>query len=252
MWCRDGSMQQVDPSSALVLPPPDFSLRAPRPAPQLQSFLPRPPLLPPREPPLLGAVKQEPGAARKYECSVCCFNYKDSYKLRIHMARKHDSEPFCKKCKKFFNSHAEVNLHLLHCKSSLTVVCEFCELEYSNSTTLRRHMATVHQTEPFCKKCQKYFGVFLEFQAHSQVCTQNHKSLHKQSLGCCVCNKQFSSGYHLRRHMAGVHNAEPFCKKCRKCFESFPELQMHAETCRKGHTYCRNSSPPVQVKVEVP
>ena len=66
-----------------------------------------------------------------------------------------------------------------------------------------------------------------------------HQNLDHEKYGCDLCDVEFSSNYHLDRHLDSkncLKNLTEECKKCKKRFVSVAKLKMHFEkNCPKKY-----------------
>ena len=89
----------------------------------------------------------------------------------------------CPKCEFQTDSSAGINAHYKN--SHEPVTCEYCSLNFSTLSTLRRHMYLHKELKFKCDKCKKWFPFASDLRVH-QV---KHESKHTHK--CSKCPKMF-------------------------------------------------------------
>jgi len=82
--------------------------------------------------------------------------------------------------------------------------CSLCDVRLPKKA-LEEHVASVHPDVPMPWKCahpgcDRAFGTFTELSRHRP----NHYERKREK--CEVCNQEFRSGYHLKRHQVSIHH----------------------------------------------
>lgn len=108
--------------------------------------------------------------------------------------------------------------------------CVVCGQTCSSWTCLEAHLKSVHDYYGFCYICMK--GL------QSRTGYIYHQNKHVDIIKCHICNKSFSSDYHLRRHMK-VHSSykDVVCEYCGKAYKERYNMTQHQKTCSAKYTY---------------
>jgi hypothetical protein len=146
---------------------------------------------------------------RKSECSICKLRFVNDEKMQAHKTRVHandlDDRCFpCSHCNALFKRREHVNSHILykhtpdtqarkfHCKEcsssfltrqdmknhekshrKIKVRCCYCDYEYRDLKSIRRHCEKMHDTNKIYKcSCSALFELYKELQAHKKNCTE--------------------------------------------------------------------------------
>lgn len=193
-------------------------------------------------------------------CDHC--NYKTGAKLSlvVHIQAKHlprDPNLYkCKKCEKNFSQASNLTRHLKICglskisKSWLkNLSCDYCNLKYSNKTSLTTHIQTKHfPVDPYknmCNKCRKNFSSRSKLQRHSITCGIDLKTLSKlKRFFCDHCNYNVLEKYKLVPHMQAKHLPQHLninkCDKCGRNFSYHSNLARHSKICGKSEDLKRS------------
>ncbi|XP_054165449.1 histone H4 transcription factor-like [Oppia nitens] len=112
----------------------------------------------------------------KYKCNVCQMTTSSPSALKHHMTYRHNNErPFS---------------------------CQFCDSRFKSRSDLRRHIDTHNEEPPFkCSICN-----FESRCVHTY--SKHHKETHlafKCQYVCNECDKSFSRGNNLTRHLITIH-----------------------------------------------
>lgn len=124
--------------------------------------------------------------------------------------------------------------------------CKFCTKSFMKARTLRRHILTHNEVNPYrCKTCDSCFSRYDHLKIHQIHCTGKRPRLevcipkislddvgrgwqikygsktieNKNAFDCEACSRSFSSSSNLSRHNTMFHSANLF--KCTRCGSSF-------------------------------
>ncbi|KAH6923267.1 hypothetical protein HPB50_026081 [Hyalomma asiaticum] len=115
--------------------------------------------------------------------------------------------------------------------------CSHCEYTSRNEVSLAGHLQVVHAIPVYdsaagyqCHFCQSSFSDYDQLMWH----LQKHAGL--DALECFLCNKRYSSKYHLERHIKTTH-----CRidsiPCHLCSSKFSRRDTLVAHIRKNHMY---------------
>ena len=108
--------------------------------------------------------------------------------------------------------------------------CDLCNLSFSNSSSLSKHIISVHdhlKNEPevvSCTKCSKVFGSKFGLDAHNQAV---HEGIRFK---CQFCDKAYTTKNNVENHIRIQHGG----------FKDQPNMVYECETC--GKEFCRKDS----------
>eukprot|EP01083_Nonionella_stella_P151409 483678_1 len=152
-----------------------------------------------------------------YPCNQCHKWYKSLGALNLH--KKAHTKPYkCnyEDCGKSFSRNNDLKVHQMRVHkrghvhainaSETQKVCTFCDGAFASTSSLSRHMASVHrgkEKEYVCKKCHKHFSTKHQLQSHFDV----HLSRHIRKLfNCNMCGKQFTTKSNRNKHYNKFHS----------------------------------------------
>jgi len=148
-----------------------------------------------------------------YQCEECEHTCASMKMLTHHytMRHKNKEELLCSKCPyktyadRYLKSHMKVHLE----DEKRLVFCTECSYSAKNSTTLRKHIAKKHSTEP--PKLKEYFCELCEYMAHDKNTLNQHRAFKHEGImhGCPVCGLKYSRASLVYRHMRRKHPEEP-------------------------------------------
>ena len=105
--------------------------------------------------------------------------------------------------------------------------CNQCDIQFCNQDSLQDHVSSIHpylevqfnnHEDDFSPDDEKYN---LCEDENSEI-EKNHQKIHRGKVHKCEeCSKEFSRGYHLRRHLQMGHNVVKKDYKGESCNESF-------------------------------
>lgn len=147
----------------------------------------------------------------KYGCSVCGKRFMTSTKLKDHLARHTGAKDFtCSLCNKAFYDKTALNVHQkLHATRKI-YKCEMCSTEYKRLHSLNIHKKRIHNvgTTPIPKRVEKFAcdlcGAMFRYHGRLQVHIRSHSG--EKPFKCESCEKHFSYGYYLMKHVRRAHS----------------------------------------------
>ena len=179
-------------------------------------------------------------------CFACLKTFKNKYRLKDHMHKHDDDNPFyCELCKEGFIRRCNLDHHneLYHKNSSEHFKCNECESEFSSKSNLNRHVTTIHATnskEFHCKICDKIFNRHDNLLKHETVEHNTRKDVliipgvndDINVFECSYCPQVYKHKFTLLRHIESKHATKKVhsCNICGKCYNRKDVLQVHAQT----------------------
>ena len=126
--------------------------------------------------------------------------------------------------------------------------CQRCSTKFEHKAQLFEHFNIEHlKLRTFtCKHCLSKFFSKTSFDLHCGTCLTVAKGTDRNTKFCKVCNKKFSTPWHLKRHMYMVHPGQTqfegynHQKKnwtpgmCELCGKELRNLQVHINTVHLG------------------
>jgi len=138
----------------------------------------------------------------QYTCDICSKTYTSKNGLEYHMVSHSGLLTFqCKHCFTFFKSSSTLHRHVnsVHFKNKL-FECKQCLKKFVQKCNLGKHMDSHLNIRKFkCHICQK------SFVQRSHL--KNHLVTHsgEKNYKCNACNSHFVKQYCLDRHMKNIH-----------------------------------------------
>lgn len=206
-----------------------------------------------------------------YHCRYCEKVFDNLHEYQQHIRTHTEAEDRvhqCDQCPKRFFKYAHLKRHIMTHSTVRCYQCQFCEKNYKDPDTLRKHVRFIHKTAeedanrkeypcPFCDKvfysnghrkrhlikhtgerpfkCDECGKGFTEKRS-----LQNHKRIHsgERPYSCKICGKAFIQLSHLNRHTflhTQIRNFE--CDECGKKFFENADLQKHQRIHSKDKPY---------------
>lgn len=201
---------------------------------------------------------------KEHTCNTCSkvFTRLDSLKqhVKIHdpdFVRVYSRDHLCHICGKKFISWCELKIHL-RCHANVKVCsCDICGKAFFRTSTLNRHIRTVHTRERKfkCEYCPKTYitnsalGRHLRTHgdpsthypcpicarrfAHKDVLLaheKTHAPFQVKDHQCSFCEAKFIRAYLLKQHMRIHTNEKPYVCECGKSFNQKGNLSVHQKT----------------------
>ena len=135
-----------------------------------------------------------------FTCEYCGKSFHNSTILSIH--RRLHTRPFkfkCKLCPKSYQEPYLLRTHMLIHSNVKKFTCEICGAQVKSQQSLRVHVLS-HNPEYMCDVCGKGFHSLTRAQHHT---LQAHSGL--KSHKCMYCDRAYTTGASLRKHMGNVH-----------------------------------------------
>ena len=162
-------------------------------------------------------------------CEVCGKISLNAQNLAKHKKVHTDKYLTCRQCGYLSSTHEEFQVHLKKHRVARTYPCNVCDMVFSLSAGLSKHMRRVHMGEKryFCEICSKGF--------YSKEHLENHRAIHfEATLSCLYCDRKFKDPNSKKRHEKihlGIH---PYV--CYICSHSFVQ-----SGCYKSHMLKKHS-----------
>ena len=158
---------------------------------------------------------------RDYVCPQCQKTFQNKSHLRNHVQRVHlhmrEECPQCGKMVQDLHNHRQF-VHL----GVKNFPCKHCETRCTTSTALKKHISSVHLGEvdecPMCGDKVKHLEQHIK-QRHSDM---------KKKYQCAECEKFFSCGSYLSKHIMRVHLE--MRETCTDCGLETKDLKRHLKT----------------------
>ncbi|XP_058445115.1 zinc finger protein 611-like [Malaya genurostris] len=183
------------------------------------------------------AVGREEKLEHEFLCEICAKGFKAKNQLRYHLEIVHQGiKRFrCDICSKSFTRNGSLAEHKLIQHAGIKQFsCNICGKTFGKEDSLKTHQ-TVHSGKRFrCEQCSKTFLKKAFLNAHIAK-THPSDNIPKPA-SCHVCQKAFTSAYHLKNHLLIHTNDRP--EKCHLCPASFRQKQQ-----LKVHMYQHNGKP---------
>lgn len=167
-----------------------------------------------------------------FKCHICFKDFPRQYKLDSHLIRSHpEMKSFqCDFCGLSFHHKTYLKDHINRkCvrRKQEKHSCRICQDAFSSSSSLRRHLQSVHQElekQVICEFCAKPFRFLSELKQHL-----NFKHTINKTQQCPHCHKVLSTKSKLRHHINSVHEKlKRFtCDRCSTSFYYKQQLEIH-------------------------
>ena len=138
---------------------------------------------------------------------------------------------FWPKCRYSANRKGNLNEHISHHLNNELFVCNQCNKQFRNISSLYNHIRYFHSNERHfvCQRihCKKRFKTKFHLTRHQLT----HSSV--KSFGCNKCDKRFKSEDNLRSHKSFHSSVRPFvCPQtdCKHSFKTKEHLIQHNKT----------------------
>ena len=104
------------------------------------------------------------------ECPICHISFAHPTSFQMHMEQWHQKPMphLCALCGKCYASAQGLQFHL-QAHSGKIYVCPVCNSNFSQSSTMRRHMRLIHKSNQ-CAKCKGVFRMNQDYYQHVRNC----------------------------------------------------------------------------------
>ena len=167
----------------------------------------------------------------KLECLGCTSSYEDPKLFEDHIITCHLAKsewPLkCSFCEESFISKNNQKMHLKNCYFQFKRTCDMCNVFFTDTDGLYRHLKQTHGIERFenyCTPCNKSFAEKDNLIAHMK---KNHHDFET----CDICRVSFSTKERIDFHKGYFHSSpEVFqCAVCSKVIDSLENLMKHVK-----------------------
>lgn len=177
------------------------------------------------------------------KCPQCVFvDYQDRNNASVaetDKAKKSISGGFsCEVCNRRFRTKYRYNRHKLIHVGVKPFLCETCGMKFNQKTSLKLHVMKHAKVNPHsCQWCGQSFRFKVSLQSHI-INIHGNLSESATKLECDQCNKQFATGYKLRRHYRLHTGDRPYeCTICNKWFSQTGNLKNHMKKHKSDTTF---------------
>lgn len=160
-----------------------------------------------------------------YRCNMCSKTFSDVLYLRRHKKYHDEKLHQCEVCQKSFPAVSSLKKHKRVHTGERQWKCEACERSYKDITSFKKHMQ--HHKEGYLFKCNECNCILKR-----RNCPQNHRCVPenrmKNKYKCDICEKNYTTSYNLKRHLA-LHTGEKqfICDICKKSFATKTHMKRH-------------------------
>ena len=164
---------------------------------------------------------------KRYHCSVCDKNFKNTTKLESHLAKEHGEGPtMCDVCGLSLSSRHSLVIHKRKHTGERPYSCDICKKSYTNKTSLTGHNLRQHPTSAphQCHLCERKYRERSVLTAHIQ---KKHMNIKRHF--CSECGKGFYERKVMISHYNSVHtDARPWpCNLCDVAYKKKDNLRRH-------------------------
>ncbi len=143
--------------------------------------------------------------------------------LSVHMKTLHpEDRPYCcSECRKAFNTHNDLNMHVLSVHKEKAFKCKLCLYIAVNKYKIAKH-STVHLSE-------KYGCTCCDVELNSCEALREHTKWHIDDswYQCNQYMKAFMSEVSLKQHVQEKHGEGYHCRKCSQHHDSLVQRSQH-------------------------
>ncbi|KAG8445203.1 hypothetical protein GDO86_010108 [Hymenochirus boettgeri] len=134
------------------------------------------------------------------------------------------NKPVCTTCGKEFSEASSLRRHLRIHKGVKPYACHLCAKAFTQCNQLKTHVRTHTGEKPYqCKQCDKGFAQKCQLVFHSRM---HHGE--EKPYKCDVCNLQFATSSNLKIHARKHSGEKPYvCDKCGQKFAQASTLTYH-------------------------
>lgn len=128
-----------------------------------------------------------------FECYLCKKRQKKFNRAMEHM-KLHSEQISCEVCKVDLTS-SQLKLHV--CRKNDSIKCDYCEMEFTATIDLLKHLKNAHEPKEYqCKICKESFP--------SNKLYDLHMEMHIKPFMCHICSNTFATKPQLIHHF-NVH-----------------------------------------------
>ncbi|XP_030033527.2 zinc finger protein 595 isoform X2 [Manduca sexta] len=171
----------------------------------------------------------------EFQCPQCDFSTRSHRSLRYHRSKHKQDKDKCSICGNEFTNKSSLKIHMytLHKQSSRVYKCEPCGKVYRGKSGLFTHLSTAHDTadrRAYCVSCRTYYRTAHNL-AHHLRTHSSHITEAEKKFGCDECGSRFISKSTLKSHIEWEHLEirNNRCTKCSKVFRRSTTLKKHVE-----------------------
>ncbi|XP_055545334.1 zinc finger protein 62 homolog isoform X2 [Wyeomyia smithii] len=176
------------------------------------------------------------------KCYICIQEFENPSQLLEHLTEKHLSAGgfYCHECSRDLPTIMQYNRHLSrHDETERPIKCRFCPMRYVTHASAKSHERQEHGKNSKKRKHSKDRNV---------VCEQCGKFFYPSTIGnhirlkhekkhpkCHLCERTFTNGATLARHMLVHTNTKPYsCDQCDNTYRRQLDLRHHKSLVHDG------------------
>lgn len=144
-------------------------------------------------------------------CEVCNRRFQTIYRYNRHKLIHVGVKPFlCETCGMKFNQKTSLKLHVMKHANVNPHSCQWCGQSFRYKVSLQSHIINIHgslserETKYECDQCQKQFATGYKLRRHYRLHTGD------RPYECSICNKFFSQSGNLKNHMKKHKSEDTF------------------------------------------
>ena len=142
-------------------------------------------------------------------CNQCNKEFPDCETLREHLFVNHNS--YCIICSKNFDSSQHLMMHLIEDHKRIHDSCTYCGIFLDSGKSKLEHMKNCSEKYK-CALCPYGVGSYVLYVNHIRL-----KHWNEDVYRCDPCNKTFTVGEELKRHIQKIHEKKDLSAKCDLC-----------------------------------
>jgi KRAB domain-containing zinc finger protein len=175
-----------------------------------------------------------PDAVKYHKCIECQTFFFSSEDLTKHIPTAHPENSLytCPLGCESFSGEDALDRHLYESHQTFQLECEKCNMEVTNTKTLRMHDYFIHLKSPesagsrghACLYCSTITATVDELRGHVLEKHEDKKEKHL----CYVCEEIILNPASLQRHIGLTHKGKEIpCNICGKAFNRLKQLRLH-------------------------
>ncbi|CAI4222186.1 unnamed protein product [Auanema sp. JU1783] len=163
---------------------------------------------------------------KPFVCMLCQKCFPDETLLSHHV-RRHINVVQCRECGLALPASSDLEKHMVskHSTRERSFACNECSATFFTEETLQKHKSIHLPPQLKCSYCGEMFRWKLQLTRH----IAKHENLPEKNYLCHICDKKYSTGHHLTRHLISIHSCpipEGFSRfYYKKCNDGYHRLQ---------------------------
>ena len=172
----------------------------------------------------------------KYNCDLCCLNWRNFTHFKVHMSDVHSIRPLkCDHCDQRFNDKLGLKTHVqAKHMPEVSYPCDVCHKKFKTIRFLYHHRRQIHELgdnrSSKCETCGFVSKGLANLKKHIKTVHSTQSTKHQ----CSYCPSMFKSKYNLTCHERTHSGEAPYsCNFCENKFKRAHHLKGHLEICKK-------------------